>query len=53
MDRQRTEGSSKTTKPKGGGDPAQQAQQWGGGSKGSKGEVTAEDRANEQSSAKN
>ena len=53
MDRQRTEGSSKTTEPKGGGDAAQRAQQWGGGSKGSKGPVTAEDKANEQSSAKN
>ena len=53
MDRQRTEGSSKSTKPVGGGDAHQQAQQWGGGSKGSKGPVTAEDRANEQSSAKN
>ena len=45
-------GSAKSTKPKGGGDPVQRAQQWGGGSKGSKGKVTAEDRANEQSSAK-
>jgi hypothetical protein len=53
MDRQRSEGSSKTTEPKGGGDAAQRAQQWGGGSKGSKGPVTAEDKANEQSSAKN
>jgi hypothetical protein len=52
MDRQRTEGSSKTTEPKGGGDAAQRAQQWGGGTKGSKGPVTAEDKANEQSSAK-
>ena len=53
MDRQRTEGSSKTTGPEGGGDATRQAQQWGGGSKGSKGPVTAEDHANEQSSAKN
>ncbi|MDP9422668.1 MAG: hypothetical protein M3Q19_07530 [Pseudomonadota bacterium] len=45
-------GSAKSTEPKGGGDPVQRAQQWGGGSKGSKGKVTAEDRANEQSSAK-
>ena len=52
MDRQRTEGSSKTTEPKGGGDPTQRAQEWGGGSKGAKGPVTAEDRANEQSSAR-
>ena len=53
MDRQRSEGSSKTTEPKGGGDAAQRAQQWGGGTKGSMGPVTAEDKANEQSSAKN
>ena len=45
-------GSDKRKEPKGGGDPLQQAQQWGGGSKGSKGEVTPADRANEQSSAK-
>ncbi|HYC96053.1 MAG TPA: hypothetical protein VEB39_10190 [Sphingomicrobium sp.] len=45
-------GSAKSTEPKGGGDPVQRAQQWGGGSKGSKGKVTAEDRANDQSSAK-
>ena len=48
----RVGGSDKSKEPKGGGDPHQRAQQWGGGSKGSKGEVTAEDRANEQSSAK-
>ena len=45
-------GSDKKKEPTGGGDPHQQAQQWGGGSKGSKGPVTAEDRRNEQSSAK-
>lgn len=45
-------GSAKSKEPKGGGDPVQQAQQWGGGSKGSRGDVTAEDRRNEQSSAK-
>jgi hypothetical protein len=45
-------GSDKNKEPEGGGDPLQQAQQWGGGSKGSKGEVTADDRVNEQSSAK-
>jgi len=44
--------SSKATEPKGGGDPHRQSQQWGGGTKGSKGPVTAEDRTNEQSSAK-
>ena len=48
----RASGSDKNKEPKGGGDSVQQAQQWGGGSKGSKGPVTAEDRANEQSSAK-
>ena len=52
MDRQRTEGSSKTTGPEGGGDATQKAQEWGGGSKGSKGPITPPDRANEQSSAK-
>jgi len=45
-------GSDKKKEPSGGGDPHRQAQQWGGGSKGSKGRVTAEDRNNEQSSAK-
>lgn len=45
-------GSSKSTEPKGGGDPTQRAHEWGGGSKGSKGDVTPEDRANDQSSAR-
>ena len=45
-------GSAKSPEPDGGGDAVQQAREWGGGSKGSKGEVTSEDRANEQSSAK-
>ena len=45
-------GSDKNPAPDGGGDPHQKAQQWGGGSKGSKGPVTAEDKVNEQSSAK-
>lgn len=45
-------GSSKSTEPKGGGDPVQRAQQWGGGSQGSKGKVTAEDRANDQSGSR-
>jgi hypothetical protein len=48
----RASGSDKNPQPKGGGDPVQQAQQWGGGSKGSKGPVTVEDKRNEQSSAK-
>lgn len=37
-------GSSKSKAPKGGGDAVQRAQQWGGGSQGSKGEVTRKDR---------
>jgi hypothetical protein len=45
-------GSDKRPEPKGGGDPHQRAQEWGGGSKGSKGPATAEDKQNEQSSAK-
>ena len=35
-----------------GGDHVRKAQEWGGGSKGAKGPVTAADRNNEQSSAK-
>lgn len=35
-----------------GGDPVQQAQQWSGGSKASKGPVTSGDRANENSTTK-
>ena len=42
-------GSAKSKEPKGGGDPVQRARQWGGGSQGSKGPVTREDRANPQS----
>ena len=45
-------GTSKSTEPRKGGDNARKAQEWGGGSKGSKGPVTAEDRANDQSSAR-
>lgn len=45
-------GSEKNKEPDGGGDPVQQAREWGGGSKGSKGPVTAEDRRNEQSSSR-
>ena len=48
----KTESSSKSTKPEGGGDAVQKAQEWGGGSKGSKGPVTAADRADENSSAR-
>ena len=45
-------GSDKKSAPDKGGDSLRKAQEWGGGSKGSKGPVTAADRANEQSSAK-
>ena len=45
-------GSDKRTKPAGGGDSVQRAREWGGGSKGSKGPITAADRANDNSSAK-
>ncbi len=45
-------GSSKADRPDGGADPVQQARQWAGGSKGSKGPVTDEDRRNEQSSSR-
>lgn len=44
--------TSKSTEPRKGGDDVRKAQEWGGGSKGSKGPVTAADRANDQSSAK-
>ncbi|HEU5286400.1 MAG TPA: hypothetical protein VFU20_07830 [Sphingomicrobium sp.] len=45
-------GSDKRTQPRGGDDPVRRARQWGGGSKGSKGAVTAADRANDNSSAR-
>jgi len=45
-------GSAKSKEPRGGGDPVQQAHKWGGGSQGSKGEVTREDRANDQSGSR-
>ena len=45
-------GSSKKPQPDQGGEAARKAQEWGGGSKGSKGPVTAADKRNEQSSAK-
>ena len=45
-------GSDKRTKPARGGDAVQRTREWGGGSKGSKGPVTAADRANDNSSAK-
>lgn len=45
-------GSAKSIGPKGGGDPVKKAREWGGGSQGSKGEVTREDRANDQSGSR-
>jgi hypothetical protein len=48
----RASGSDKKKAPDKGGDAARKAQEWGGGSKGSKGPVTAADRRNENSSAK-
>ncbi len=45
-------GSDKRAKPAGDGDSVQRTREWGGGSKGSKGSVTASDRANENSSSK-
>lgn len=45
-------GSSKKQAPDQGGAAARNAQEWGDGSKGSKGPVTQSGRANEQSSAK-
>ena len=49
----RASGSDKPTPPdKKGGNPVQNAEKWGGGSKGSKGPVTRADKQNENSSAK-
>ena len=45
-------GSAKSTEPKGGGVSVQKARRWDGGSQGSKGEVTREDRSNEQSGSR-
>jgi hypothetical protein len=45
-------GSSKKKEPDQGGASVRSAQEWGGGSKASKGPVTAADRRNEQSSAR-
>lgn len=44
--------SDKKPAPDRGGDAARKAQEWGGGSKASKGPITSEDRNNENSSAK-
>lgn len=48
----RASGSDKKPAPDKGGDSARKAQEWGGGSKGSKGPITKADRQNENSSAK-
>lgn len=49
----RASGSDKSARPdERGGDPVQNAQKWGGGSKASKGAVTKADKRNENSSAK-
>ena len=48
----RASGSDKKSELDRGGDAVRKAREWGGGSKGSKGSVTAADRANENSSAK-
>ena len=49
----RDKGSTKGDAPRRqGGDQARKAQQWGGGSKGSKGPVTSADKRNPNSSAK-
>jgi hypothetical protein len=45
-------GSKSIANDRSGGDAVQQAQEWGGGSKGSKGPVTPEDKRNQNSSAK-
>jgi hypothetical protein len=44
--------SAKSSAPAKGGDDVRKAREWGGGSKGSKGGITAADRRNENSSAK-
>ena len=49
----RASGSDKPAPPdKKGGSPARNAQEWGGGSKASKGPVTRADKQNENSSAR-
>jgi hypothetical protein len=48
----RASGSDKKKAPDKGGDSARKAQQWGGGSKASKGAITEADRRNENSTAK-
>jgi hypothetical protein len=48
----KADSSTKSKGPRKDGDSVQRAREWGGGSKGSKGPITAADRANENSSAK-
>jgi hypothetical protein len=45
-------GSDKSRGPQQGGDHIRKAQEWGGGSKGSKGGISEADRSNENSSAR-
>ena len=49
--RKAVSGSKSRPNDREGGDIVQQAQEWGGGSKGSKGPVTAKDKHNQNSSA--
>jgi hypothetical protein len=44
--------SSRSTRPRHGGDAVRKAQEWGGGAKGAKGAVTRADKRNRNSSAK-
>lgn len=48
----RVNGSEKSRESEKGGDSIRKAQEWGGGSKASKGPVTQQDKRNENSSAK-
>jgi hypothetical protein len=50
--RNKADSSSKQATPAAGGDAVQNAEKWGGGSKGAKGPVTPEDKRNQNSSAK-
>jgi hypothetical protein len=52
MPARRDKGSMKGDAPRQGGDHIRKAQEWGGGSKGSKGPVTSADKRNPNSSAK-
>ncbi|MEK0084159.1 hypothetical protein [Benzoatithermus flavus] len=50
--RNKAASGSKQSTPSGGGDAVQSAQEWGGGSKGSKGPVTQDDESNPSSRAR-